>query len=95
MLSELFKINGRDLMKSAVVLFITTATTSVATTITSILQQIVASLQAGNLEIDFSQVLTSLVTGLAIGVLLGVVGAINYLLKNILTDQNGRVLGKY
>lgn len=70
-MSDLFKLNMQDLLKGAVITFITSVLTAVLTI-----------LEAGGIP-DWAQIKVIVTTGLIAGV--------SYLLKNFLTDSQGKL----
>ena len=70
-MSDLFKLNMQDLLKGAVITFITSVLTAVLTI-----------LEAGEMP-DWNQLKVIATTGIIAG--------ISYLIKNILTDNTGKI----
>lgn len=86
-MSDLYSLGKSDFIKAGLMVFITTATTSIATAIITILNQLINALQAGMMTFDWKGIFVSVVTSIIAGILMGVVAAINYLVKNFFTEK--------
>lgn len=86
-MSQLFSLTRHDFIKGALMVFITTTTTTIGGSVITILNQLVESLKSGSLSFDLHAILSSILSSILIGFIMGLIAGVNYLLKNFVTDK--------